>query len=465
MTKLLSPHIIPIHGRPGDLELVAALRPPVVKTVDASPDYIARLHKASPESLLFVRDWALSEQHSDMVADPVKTGERHARELDRQAARLDVPRQLLVFPGINEPRVWEAPEAAALYYEAFLDELGEYGLRGAALNLSVGWPANDGPDRPPDWKPFERVRSAIVRGQGKHFLCLHEYWDHRGPAFRWQWWAGRLLQCPWEVPIIVGEAGLDAFVSDPQVPAERRGWQGWLEAPAYMAQLAEYEQRLSSDRRVVGICVFTTDYGHPWASFDTEPIHELWKVHKAAARPATGGSATTPPPSRPQPPAGLPAQPQPPPQAAPLLCHPIPQGKLTQRFYQNPANYARFGLPGHNGTDFGALLGTPVRAMAEGIVEMVDEDNDYGHYVRLWHEALRAHTFYAHLSEATVKVGDRVLAGASLGLCGSTGNSTGPHLHLEVRIGERSAYASQAPMPKGRVDPETWAAERGLRLA
>jgi len=463
--KLLSPHLIPVHGRPGDLELAAALRPPLLKTVDASPDFIARLHQASPESLLFVRDWALSEQHSDMMADPVRTGVRHAREIERRVARLNVPRSLLVFPGINEPRVWEATRATSLYYEAFLDELAEYGLRGAALNLSVGWPANAGPDRPPDWNPFEGVRLAILRGQGKHFLCLHEYWDHRGPGFQWRWWAGRLLQCPWEVPIIVGEAGLDAYVSDPAGSEHRRGWQGWMDAAAYMGQLAEYESRLASDRRVVGICVFTTDYNHPWASFDTEPIHGLWKAHNAAQRPETSGSNIGQPAG-----GGNPAVPPPRPQVppapvAPLLCHPIPQGKITQRFYQNPANYARFGLPGHNGTDFGSLLGTPVRAMAEGIVEMVGEDKDYGRYVRLWHEALKAHTFYAHLSEVTVQIGARVPAGARLGLCGSTGNSTGPHLHLEVRLGERAAYAESTPMPRGRVDPETWAAMLGLGLA
>ena len=132
---------------------------------------------------------------------------------------------MVMVSGINEPGVW-VDFTVVPYTVAFLDRLKEHNLKGAAINLSVGWPANNGPDQPPDWSPYAPVLDAIVRG--RHYLCLHEYWDERGPGYNWGWWCGRYEACPWQVPIVIGECGLDKYVSDPAIdPARAAGRAGW----------------------------------------------------------------------------------------------------------------------------------------------------------------------------------------------------------------------------------------------
>jgi secretion/DNA translocation related TadE-like protein len=100
---------------------------------------------------------------------------------------------------------------------------------------------------------------------------------------------------------------------------------------------------------------------------------------------------------------------------------------------------ARFGDAGprwasgrHGGLDFAAEPGSPVLAAAGGRVVTVGPAGRYGNLVAIDHGGMV--TYYAHLSAATVAVGDVVVAGQLVGTVGSTGNATGPHLHLEVRI-------------------------------
>lgn len=86
----------------------------------------------------------------------------------------------------------------------------------------------------------------------------------------------------------------------------------------------------------------------------------------------------------------------------------------------------------HTGIDLAVPLGTPVRATLDGIVHVVVSMAGYGLHVIVDHgDGLT--TLYAHLSAVTVAEGDAVAAGDVIGRAGSTGNSTGPHLHFEVR--------------------------------
>lgn len=87
----------------------------------------------------------------------------------------------------------------------------------------------------------------------------------------------------------------------------------------------------------------------------------------------------------------------------------------------------------HAGTDFGADLGTPVVAAYSGNVAIADVMGGYGLTVVLDHQKFGGQTLYAHLSEIFVQPGEAVAQGTVIGLVGSTGNSTGPHLHFEVR--------------------------------
>jgi hypothetical protein len=149
------------------------------------------------------------------------------------------------------------------------------------------------------------------------------------------------------------------------------------------------------------------------------------------------------------------------------LVHPLPGSVRTQDFYQNPQAYAQFSMPGHDGTDLAGLpAGTPILAMADGVVLRAAFDAPgYGNFVEVAHDALGATTVYAHAERNEVSVGQVVQAGQTIALLGTTGNSTGVHLHLSVRlINKDGSYREDCPMRKGRVDPRTWAAMHNLKL-
>lgn len=87
----------------------------------------------------------------------------------------------------------------------------------------------------------------------------------------------------------------------------------------------------------------------------------------------------------------------------------------------------------HTGVDIGAGNKTNIVAAASGTVIVSTYNSSYGNYVVLDHGGGMS-TLYAHMSQRKVKVGDNVAAGSVIGLVGSTGLSTGPHLHFEVRL-------------------------------
>ena len=88
----------------------------------------------------------------------------------------------------------------------------------------------------------------------------------------------------------------------------------------------------------------------------------------------------------------------------------------------------------HTGLDFAAPSGTPIRAVASGVVAEVGWAGAYGNRTVLTHDD-GTQTWYCHQSEVGVQPGDNVFAGQTIGRVGATGNTTGPHLHLEVRPG------------------------------
>lgn len=91
------------------------------------------------------------------------------------------------------------------------------------------------------------------------------------------------------------------------------------------------------------------------------------------------------------------------------------------------------GLRAHKGIDLAAPIGTPVYATADGVVERADRFSSYGLYVAIDHGAA-LETRYAHMSRLAVAAGERVKKGEVIGYVGTTGRSTGPHLHYEVRV-------------------------------
>ncbi|QDC43472.1 M23 family metallopeptidase [Methylophilus medardicus] len=87
----------------------------------------------------------------------------------------------------------------------------------------------------------------------------------------------------------------------------------------------------------------------------------------------------------------------------------------------------------HEGLDFPASVGMPVFAAADGIVITAVQTPDYGNLLKIDHGS-GLETRYAHNSRLLVKPGDRVMKGQKIALIGSTGRSTGPHLHYEIRL-------------------------------
>ena len=91
----------------------------------------------------------------------------------------------------------------------------------------------------------------------------------------------------------------------------------------------------------------------------------------------------------------------------------------------------------HEGLDFPANTGAPIHAAADGIVSVSELSHAYGNMVKIDHGS-GLETRYAHASKLLVKVGERVVKGQVVALVGSTGRSTGPHLHYEIRLNGNS---------------------------
>lgn len=87
----------------------------------------------------------------------------------------------------------------------------------------------------------------------------------------------------------------------------------------------------------------------------------------------------------------------------------------------------------HTGLDIAAPSGTPIKVVADGTVTFAKYNGSYGNLVKVEH-GNGVETWYAHTSKMYVSVGQEVKAGDVIAAVGSTGNSTGPHLHLEIRI-------------------------------
>jgi septal ring factor EnvC (AmiA/AmiB activator) len=104
---------------------------------------------------------------------------------------------------------------------------------------------------------------------------------------------------------------------------------------------------------------------------------------------------------------------------------------ITQVFGVNPADYAQFGMKGHNGIDYGLPTGTPVVAATAGTAYVLSDPPGFGNYLQVVGKDYK--TIYAHLKSATVSNGQQVSEGQQIGVSDNTGNSSGPHLHFGVK--------------------------------
>ncbi|MEU6160912.1 peptidoglycan DD-metalloendopeptidase family protein [Streptomyces sp. NPDC047130] len=129
---------------------------------------------------------------------------------------------------------------------------------------------------------------------------------------------------------------------------------------------------------------------------------------------------------------------------------PVDGYTLSAGFGQGGARWASR----HTGQDFAVPIGTPVRAVGEGRVTRVACGGPFGIEVVIEHPGGH-YTQYAHLAAVTVDQGQQVGAGQVIAQSGTSGNSTGPHLHFEVRVTPASGSA---------LDPVPWLSARGVPL-
>ncbi len=109
----------------------------------------------------------------------------------------------------------------------------------------------------------------------------------------------------------------------------------------------------------------------------------------------------------------------------------------------------------HRGLDFAAATGTPIMAAGSGMVEYSGWNGSYGKYIRIRHNSTYK-TAYAHMSriQRGVTSGARVKQGQIIGYIGSTGRSTGPHLHYEILVNNRKTNPMTVRLPAGKGIPD-----------
>jgi murein DD-endopeptidase MepM/ murein hydrolase activator NlpD len=129
-----------------------------------------------------------------------------------------------------------------------------------------------------------------------------------------------------------------------------------------------------------------------------------------------------------------------------------PKWVLPVLHYRLTAGFGEYGLwsHAHTGQDFAAPTGTPIRAVGDGTIIFASYDGAYGNKIAIQHPDGTV-TWYAHMS-AFIRTSGKVKAGDLIGRVGSTGNTTGPHLHFEVR-----------PGGGGPIEPLHWLAAHGVK--
>ena len=123
--------------------------------------------------------------------------------------------------------------------------------------------------------------------------------------------------------------------------------------------------------------------------------------------------------------------------AVPTIVFPL-DGDITSPFawridpFYDPASGEDPTYEFHRGIDISAARSRDILACADGVVSFTGYDPGYGLYMIISHESFES--LYAHCSSLLIEVGESVAAGESVAVAGSTGRSTGPHLHFEIRV-------------------------------
>lgn len=296
---LLRPHWRPTHDASPqyyDRWIAPDGRNAYVKILNPDAEHCRNVWKVAPETILVLRNHGISEQKSEMRADPVGLARRHVDFWEQWVTEQGLKDRLgqLVFEGLNEVAIWEGdnlPKSVQYWREFVIDSARNPQMVVGVLNMNTGWPTNYGiPDGPPDWAPFDPLYEVLVEYGG--YAMLHEYWDIRGPSSDdWGWNPGRFTQLPdkWkQIPILITECGYDEAVNAPE-GTPNHGWQGKVSHDDYMRHLKNYDfmvrDACAQEGWDVRACfIFTDDFDPPWGSFDTRPLRPDLAFHAESIR-------------------------------------------------------------------------------------------------------------------------------------------------------------------------------------
>ena len=132
-----------------------------------------------------------------------------------------------------------------------------------------------------------------------------------------------------------------------------------------------------------------------------------------------------------------------------LLRTPVDGARITSGFGRRTLfGYTRM----HKGVDFGVPSGTPIMAAGDGVIETIGSNGAFGNYIRIRHNSTYK-TAYAHMRRfaSGLSRGSRVRQGETIGFVGSTGRSTGPHLHYEVLVNNEQINPLDIRLPAGEI--------------
>ena len=469
-----------IHDRPQDYTLMRDLGVGGIVVMQPDAGKVAKVWEAvrslNPTPFIILRKWEWDDGRDSetdpggvyqrMREAPASLGVIHAHQWHafivemRQAAdlaRLSLPPDdRIICHLINEPdtngadnqRNIDAYTVAAVEVAQRLTNNGTKITLGC-YNFGTGHPAELTDRVGVDWLPFAESLAAI-KAAGM-WVFTHEYYNTSGithpdmnPWHVLRHWSAPLTG----LNVAVTEWGLEQLVNG--LEPDHHGWQGRISAQQFADDYAYYLTHTAPFVRFV--CIFASDLAdRVWNSFD--PGAASAELVEAVKRLDQGGVPLPPGPDEPD----APLPPPTPPQPADLTLIKPCDGTVTQRFGEAYGEYmARYGIPGHNGLDIANEEGTPIKAISGGTVKMTGTDADYGQYTRIFCPQHKFHVFFAHLLQVNVVQGQTVNQGQVIGLMGNTGNSSGPHLHIEIRLGEEFSYAPGAyGHGKGRVEPTT----------
>ncbi len=370
-------------------------RPAVVKLVDPSPEYVREVRaRVGPACLIIVR-WQDGHELENTAQTWINRHYPQMRQMRGYGSEED---SNLAFEGPNETGDGSAPRYAGWEIQR-LGLMHAMSLRSVIGNWSVGTPDL------PTWDYYKPVIDAMYPGD---LVGLHEYWiDGDDIANRWHCGRWTLVKELKDRPLVITECGRDVV--------ERRGQPGWqrsCSAEEFIEDLESYNLLLSGFPNVVGATVFQAgSLDRHWQTYN---VTGIWP--RVVAQYRNGGT------------------PMPEPKTKTTLVEPVAgHWPMSQGWMGHAVDYSPY--PGHEGMDFACPEGTVVRAMHAGECYIGNPSGEYRAYgTHLWikgtDEQGRAYwSILAHLSRILVDNREMVQPGNIVALSGTTGRSTGPHVH------------------------------------